>query len=279
VPELPPICSVDPCASERCDQSMISCPEEPAPGLPAVDTPLVPDRSFECQLDSVNDLVPVGSVAGEEGSFLALHPADRACNFHIVYQKEGAEKVRLTERPGGYLFLAGRRINPEEMVVCASNISHQEESPGSSQRRIERVTIDCFHQRDGRWGPAVPIIIPDGPWAAWLQVSSFGIPPEGENEASGRFSFRYGRDFSFQFMNTVDAGRPTSDGYYLITLDLEAALLTAAEAPRRLGSIAEGSALAADAGEPEPWDPSEEEIEAFEAELEQLLEPEDGDTP
>lgn len=258
---------------------MISCPDAPAPGLPPSESPLAPDRKFECQLDGIGELVPMGKVRGEEGSFLALRPAGRECRFHIVYQRAGGEKVTLTESPGGYLFLAGKRWAAGEMVVCASNLSHRGESPGSAQRIIERVTIDCFRQRDGRWGAGIPVVIPDGPWAAWLHADSFGRPPEGEREDEGALSLRYGRDFSFQFMNTIDAGRPREDGYYLLTLDLSSELLTPLNTPQRVANISEASELSGESGEPEPWDPSEEEIEAFEAEIEELLGAEEGEAP
>jgi hypothetical protein len=263
------LCEVDPCSSPECDRSMISCPEPPAVGVPELASDLAVDRLFDCTMDGVDDAVPMGTVADLEGAFFSLRPADGPCSFDLVFNDGAGVQTVISQSPAGYLFPAGKRLPSGDVVACVNVIQHQAREPESTQRHIQRVSIACTRQTAGTWDPMVPIVVPDGPWAAWLHPKSFGNPAAiPGDDGNDQFPVMYARDFSFQFLNTIDTGRPGTDGYYRQNLELRDGRLGRLGPAERVTSIGEGSVGPENADG--TWEPTEAEIAEFEAFIEQL---------
>ena len=262
------LCEVDPCSSPECDRSMISCPEPPAVGVPELASDLAVDRLFDCAMDGLDDTVSMGTVTDLEGAFFSARPADGPCLFDLVFNDGAGAQTVISQSPAGYLFPTGKRLPNGDIVACVNVIQHRAHEPESTQRHMERVSIACTRQTAGTWGPMVPMVVPDGPWAAWLHPKSFGNPAAiPGDDGNDQFPIMYARDFSFQFLNTIDTGRPGTDGYYRQNLELNDGRLARLGPAFRVSSIAEGS-MASDVDA--NWEPTEAEIAEFEAFIEEM---------
>ena len=276
VESVPSLCEVDPCAREDCDRSNISCPDELPPEDPEPDSALQLDRTFDCFPEGVRDGAPVGQVAGLEGAFLSLRTASPTCQFDLVFHGSDGAQTVISDAPDGYFFAAARRLPSGDVVACVTAIQHRAHDAAEPAKRfIERTRIRCARQIGDDWMPMVDLISPDGPWAAWLDPETFGdsaaIPGD---DGRGQFALLYARDFSFQFLNTVNTGRPGEDGMYRQDLDLSDGGLTALGAPVRVGDISANVPTDEDASD---WTPTEEEIAEFEAFVDGL--PPEPDAP
>lgn len=168
--------------------------------LPAIIAP-----EFECQPEKVGAEMQVSKVVGGPNSAVFIRPTRGAeCQFELVYRDpDGSEHIITGERDGGYLFTSAVRTQ-DTTVICTNNIHHTALAAG--MRHIDSVVIECAaHTPDG-WTELTPVVIPDGPWAAWIR-SLEAVP-----DSRDTFRLRYARDFSFNFFNLTDNGRPSSDG-------------------------------------------------------------------
>ena len=104
------------------------------------------------------------------------------------------------------------------------------------------------------------------------RVDPAAIPGDDGND---QFPILYARDFSFQFLNTMDTGRPGTDGYYRQNLQVTDGRLALQGPALRVSSIADGS-VGAETAEA-TWEPTEAEIAEFEELIEQL--PDAPDVP
>jgi hypothetical protein len=216
----------------------------------------------------------MAQVTGLEGAFLSLRKTDEPCVFDLVFQGPGGTETVLSNEPSGYLFSAAMQIDGGDVIVCANAIQHRAHETNSTARIIERVSILCTRSHEGSWTPMVPVVTPDGPWAAWLHAQSFGDPSAiPGDDGIDQFPILFARDFSFQFLNTVDTGRPGTDGYYRQNLDLSGGNIARLGTAVRVMSIGEGSVPAPDSDA--VWEPTEAEIAEFEAFIDELPDPPD----
>ena len=179
--------------------------ELPPPGAEYL---LTENRYFNCDPSEVGDGLVIAGIDGLEGDALGLRPfGDAACEFNLVYSTgtPDAETV-LSAKPGGYLLGDGLRLGSGDLVICANNIHH---SPaGARRRRIERVGLECALHSGGEWSDLLEVVA-SSEWAPW--ISDLRV-------SDGVLRLAYTRDFSFQFMNLSDNGRPSEDGIYEIVL-------------------------------------------------------------
>lgn len=180
-------------------------------------------------------------LSGVEGGpgVIALRPADAPCTFDLMYAEDDAQTA-VSASPGGYLLSMGAEADAQR-VICASRIEHRATDDGGQpdlagdrvQRETTGVALQCAAWSDGVWGPLQTLIEPSLDWAPWV----LGVEATGD----GGFRVRYDRDFSFQFMNLTQAGRPPEDGTYAIDLQIGAGGLMVANAPERVADDVAGA--------------------------------------
>ena len=186
-------------------------PEKPSKG----ESDVKPYLKFSC-VQGAQGARDLARVAGARGHTVAIRPTGEACDFDLMYRVPGGTSVRLGR--GGYLVAAARQFPDGTAIVCASNVAHTPDTeasaaPGRLPRVIEQVDVECGSFDGQRWSPMAPIASGGREWAGWV-ASVDGDP------SIGAYSVRYTRDFSFQVMNTAQAGRPASDGVYESYLQL-----------------------------------------------------------
>jgi hypothetical protein len=206
-----------------------------------------PVREFECLDVPGGTMVVDDALPGSPGSVLELLAIGGPCRFHLVHRDGGGRETQLSTTPGGYLLTAGAGGDDGSAIVCASNIAHR--AIAGSVHAIDAVTIECAARTGGRFGRLLPVVVPDGAWAAW--------PREVRAAGGGRFVLRYARDFSFQFLNMSDRGRPPEDGLYEIELvatgDRLTAIAPAAMVDGRQNPLRDTEVVS--------WTPTSEEME------------------
>ncbi len=208
-------------------------PDDAAP-RPDAGPPIVARRllTWVCDAAFAEQATPsaleLAPVAGDGGA-VAIDPTAEACQFHLVHHEAGAE-ARLTDRPGGYLLAAGV-ADGAARVVCASRIEHRA-APGPAAgaktlRETLGVTLECARGEAGAFGPLQPVLPASPDWAPWI-ASIETLPAQ-----PGRYRLTYERDFSFQFLNLTDAGRPATDGTYTVDFGFAADGTLRADDPER----------------------------------------------
>lgn len=194
------------------------------------------DTRFARMADA--EALQLSEVTGGDG-VVALRPVDEPCTFDLLYV-EGEDETTLSATPGGYLLSLGAHADAQR-VVCASRIEHHAADDGGMpdiagdrvQRETTGVALQCAAWSDGAWGRMQTLIEPSLDWAPWI----VGVEATGD----GGFRVRYDRDFSFQFMNLTQAGRPPEDGTYAIDLRVGADGSLVAGAPERVADDIAGA--------------------------------------
>ena len=234
------------------DLGGVSTPAPPTPPDPRVGpvtsaTPLTVSRGFQCDEEGLS---ASESLYDKDGYRLAIQPAGDPCKFDLVLYAPGYDGVLLSAEPSGYLF-GFATPTADGVAVCASRIDHADTDAG---HQMQRVTIEC-----GLQGPApiplTPVVSADkDDWAAWI----LGLEPSNSG-----VTLAYARDFSFQFMNLKDAGRPAEDGWYKVELTSGDGW-TVAE-PTKTSASVNPFAQPSASSSVEGWHPTAEEIQTLEA--------------
>ena len=205
--------------------------------------------------DADADALQLSAIDGGSG-VIALRPAAEPCTFDLMYAEDDAQDV-ISAVPGGYLLSMGAEADGQR-VVCASRIEHRATDDGGRpdvagdrvQRETTGVALQCAAWTDGVWGPLQTLIEPSLDWAPWV----LGVEANGD----GAFRVRYDRDFSFQFMNLTQAGRPDEDGTYAIDLQVgDDGLMVASAAERVANDVAGAPADQVDPDACPDGDPSD----------------------
>jgi hypothetical protein len=175
---------------------------------PGEELPATLQRTFNCRPDQVGQELLMATLEGSSKDRVVIRPSGgQACHYDLIYLSEnGDEHVISGKDASGYLFTRVLKTSTGVTVVCVNNIRHH---PLEGEiHEIDTVTIDCARRKQGSWTALRPMVTPDGEWAAWLRTF--------QEDASQSHPFRltFTHDFSFQFMNLTDAGRPTEDGLY-----------------------------------------------------------------
>jgi len=219
---------------------------------------VVPVKEFLCVPDAVAGTVDVADVAGIPGATVAIEP-NGLCTFDLVFRRGPGERAVLSssDSPGGYLLAVGGVSPSGRAVVCASNIRHgmsEDASRGAAGRvhsTIDSVSLECAVEGDEGFGPLTTVVEPDGDWAAW----AMGL--EEANDGSGAFRVLWMRDFSFQFLNLNNRGRPETDGIYATTFETDEEGAPVALTVEKLMDGVMGE----DAVVGEAWEPTPAELE------------------
>lgn len=195
------------------------------------------DVTFEC--DPAMDGTTVAWAADDGSSRVHLETTSQACRFHLVFERDGMRE-RISTAAGGYLLPVAAFRPDGDGVVCASDVVHRQVS--GSAHEIRRVQLSCAWRLGGVWTPLTPILEPLE-WAPWPRAIT--LHPDDTLELV------YVHDFSFQFFNINDAGRPETDGTYALRYDLRTQ--TVLDDTQQSTRVTEEAFQA-------PWEPSPERI-------------------
>ena len=206
-------------------------------------------KEFFCYEKAVAATQPIAAVRGLSGAELAIRPTDKPCVFDLLFVADGKSEV-LSSSPSGYL-LAGAGVTPSgETVVCASNVVHAPYNDAGGHA-ILGVRLECAVKRDGAWGAMTTLVDGGESWAPW--IADIQATPD----KPGVFKAIYKRDFTFQFLNLTDDGRPKTDGLYEVAFTrgddgrIEPGAIT------KLSDKTNGKAKVTQ----EPWNPTAKELE------------------
>ncbi len=168
-------------------------------------------KGFECTPEAIGAGDTIADLP--DGSSLWIEPAgEDPCHYHLFYDN-GTQKQQVSTAPGGYMFALAWQSPAKDLAICGSNIHHELVDGGL--REITDVTLECAFRVQGLWTDLVPVVQPEGAWAAWPR--SLGLA-EGSNDT---LELDFVRDSTFNIMNLSDAGRPDDDGLYRISFKLE----------------------------------------------------------
>ena len=204
-------------AAGGCDAATAPPPDKRG-AAPPLETTIERHKEFTCVRDGIQGITDINDVDGRDGDVLAIEPTGTDCKFSLLYKPGGGGVVKLADE-GGYLIAVGGVAGNGQAIVCASNIAHRPAEDGKSDvpnefpHQIEEVFIECTSFDGNAWSPMVRVVEGGSEWAGWV----LSLKPASD---SGRYQLRYTRDFSFQFMNIGDNGRPTDDGIYDVFLEI-----------------------------------------------------------
>ena len=122
----------------------------------------------------------------------------------------------------------------------------------AEHRYMNSVTYECAARISGEWTALSPVVTPDGDWAAWANAISWDV------DGDSLFSTRYSHDFSYQFLNTGNLGRPDADGLYEIQVRRDGERLVVIETEKVSDEV---NPSPSDDGTFESWEPTPEEID------------------
>ncbi len=256
----------------------VNAPVIPALPAPALEgpKPLQVVREFTCDPGAITRDTAVSDVQNMEGATVDIRPLPGeagSCNYHLLFRDLDGTVSQLSpaDDPGGYLLAIAGRSPAGHVMVCASDIDHDVDPegtsvlPGEQPRRIDGVGIDCAVRAGGHWSSLARVIEPDGDWAAWV------VGLEAADSGNATFRVVWIRDFSFQFLNLSDEGRPVGDGIYATVVSL------ADDGALQVGATELISELIVpqEAHEYGAWEPTDDELD----ELGEFITPDDGDCP
>lgn len=170
-------------------------------------------KGFTCDDEAVVGSQPINEVTGLSGAEIVIRATDEPCQFDLLFRQRQKNDQLLSSGPGGYLLVAGGAAPSGDVIVCASNIVHSAApNGGAAARRITSVPLECAIRHSGRWTSLTKVADGGGDWAAWIsEIAVSQADPK-------LFRVTYKRDFSFQFLNLADQGRPRTDGSYELQL-------------------------------------------------------------
>jgi len=224
-------------------------PQQPVDPAEVNHQDLVPVLEFTCLANAVSDSLTVANLEGAANEALIIRPNGAPCQFDLLHRTDTTETL-LSDAPGGYLLAVALRSPSGVRVACASDVDHRA-TADSGQRHIEAVPIRCWAGTDS-FTASVVAVAPDSAWAAWPR--ELKVHPT----LSGVWVLTWARDFSFQFFNMSDQGRPATDGVYETLLTWDGATLSAG-ATNQLSATSNPF----EGGEMVDWVPTEAEVAAL----------------
>lgn len=260
--------------TEKPPQEDVGTPDEPDEGEPITDPgdpqmtileppatipeplaeipPVLRRKAFDCRPELVGAEAVLAPIAGTD-DVVIIRAGDAAadCKYSVVYRgADGSEDV-LSESDDSYFLTVAMPVGDDRVVCISTMQSEAAEELGVNE--ISTVPILCATRLGGAWSKLAPAIEGNEEWAAWVR--------EIKQVAPDTFELTYARDFSFQFMNMSDVGRPASDGVYAVTMTLTDTGFDVS-APTKITDAQ--NPLAVQGGdEPAKWQPTEEELEAL----------------
>jgi len=215
-------------------------------GAALLERPVEVLRQFSCLEDAVGAQMTLAQVGGSPSEALIIRPSTGSpCQF--TFSHRGPSGERLLSNRGGYLITASARFSSGALLVCAANVAHH--PVGDGVHAVDDVPIECAFETTAGWTSFTQVIFPSGAWAAW--------PRSVREDGGGWYTLTYVRDFSFQFANLSDGGRPATDGVYEVSLRPSGGRILFG-APIKVSS--DTNPLAA--GQAGMWEPTDAEREA-----------------
>jgi hypothetical protein len=198
------------------------------------------DRGFVCLDEGVGTELVIADVEGTApdsavGDQVVI-VSDGDCLYDLVY-RTNSEDIPLSDDPGGYILASAKRFTePDATLICASDVLHLPGSEEPNERLVQSVVVRCWARLGAAPFVALPdAVVPEGAnsgdsseHAAWIDDVSF---------LDGTYRVHWLRDFSFQFLNMSDVGRPATDGAYRTELSFDGSTLTAGATTQESGSV------------------------------------------
>jgi hypothetical protein len=263
-PPIPSVCSGDPCASSSCPPNDdVDC----AANLPAENPDAIQvSRGFDC--NDAYEGEEVATVAGQEQDVVLIRRSSSGnCNMDLIYRAGNGDEKVLSNNPSGYTFTVAGLTPAQDIIVCSNKIQHRT-TEDTGIRFIERILVQCWiKEPSGTWIGPKEVVAPDGAWAAW--AGEINASADG----SRNYSIGYGRDFSFQFLNIRNDGRPATDGLYRAYFSVENGTIVIGETAKLADNIYPTADEVYDSLD--NWIPTEEEKEAGS----EFIDFSDGDCP
>lgn len=210
-------------------------------------------REFVCDMSAIGNQADIAMVEnGEMGEAVFIRPADQECRFHLLHRSGSGSETQLTSSPGGYQIAQAAVLDNNGLrAICASDAEHTAVTDGEpNERRVQTVAIHCWVGDTGSFKPGVTVVGKDPEYAAWI------ARVEAHPKEVSTYRVVWVRDFSFQFLNMSDAGRPETDGTYETTFTLQGKKLVVGATTKLADTTMYGSTVTF-----EPWEPTPEELE------------------
>ncbi len=207
-------------------------------------------KGFTCAPAGVGSEMKVADVEGAPGEELLIKPAGTDCRFHLVYRAGNQESAVSTEA-GGYLVAVAKRFADGVRVLCASEVAHHAGGTGAL-REVDSVPVRCWASASTSFSVSTLAVPPATDWAAWVRE----LKPHPTR--TNAYVLEWAHDFTFQFFNMSDNGRPSTDGLYETVLVWSGTSLTpepAAKTSARLNPY--------DGQVTQSWTPTPEEVSEF----------------
>jgi hypothetical protein len=207
-------------------------------------------RGFTCNPAAVGPAMKVADVEGAPGEELVIKPAGADCRFHLVH-RTGEQESAVSAQGAGYLVAVARRFADGVRVICASEVEHHAGGTGAL-REVDSVPVRCWASASTSFSVSTVAVPPATDWAAWVRE----LKPHPTR--ANAYVLEWAHDFTFQFFNMSDKGRPSTDGLYETVLVWSGTSLTpepAAKTGARLNPY-DGQAT-------RPWTPTPEEMSEF----------------
>ncbi len=228
-----------------CDDAQIDEILTLAPGSlanPPSPRVVVRERGFECVSYGVGARNTVATVRGSSGS--TIESIERApCSLDLVHVNSAGD-LPLSPMPSGYLFSDAEVDSAGNTWICASAINH---SPGPypNVRVSDSVALTCWAILPNGNLATASVVAGDPEYAAWLG----SIRSTGPDTAV----VTWVRDFSFQFLNMANGGRPATDGTYETSLQISAGSINVGATTKLSPSVAPPTSA------PSQWTPTVDE--------------------
>jgi hypothetical protein len=208
-------------------------------------------RNFDCYTERVEAEAWLQDFEGAPGEALVIRPAGQPCSFHLVHLA-GTVSSPLSSQPTGYLVTTARRFADGVRVVCASELRSSQVGRSSITRQVDDVSIRCWASATTSFQTTVMAVTAGPDWAAWVRSL------EPSTTQSGVYVLTWARDFSFQFLNMGERGRPTTDGLYQTVLTWSGTSLIAGAATQTstLSNPFSGTPITT-------WTPTADEVTRF----------------
>lgn len=182
--------------------------------------PVSPLRRFTCNAGAVSNAEPIADVAGTTDEALIIKPVGAPCAFDLVY-RAGTNDSPLSVQPAAYLIAVSRRFVDGVRVACASEVIHTPTPGSATEREVGDVNIRCWASATTSFTATTLAVQGGSDWAAWARA----LEPSATQ--SGVYKLTWARDFTFQFLNMSDQGRPSTDGVYEVELTWNGTTLVA----------------------------------------------------
>ena len=211
------------------------------------------DRHVSCDLSAVGSSLVVAPVDGDAGEQVVITPSGAGCSFNLSYQDALGARTPLSAEASGWLVTVASKFPDGTRVVCGSEARSHVVSGSTTDLIIDTVPIRCWASASTLFTATVEVVAPSSQAAAWARE----LKPHPTQ--AGAYVLVWSRDFSFQFFNMSDNGRPSTDGVFESVLLWNGTTLVAQPAMLKSAITNPYS------GKTQPYTPTDDEVARFRA--------------